>query len=120
MGGRGFAFSSPDEIRDEVRAFAEGARGMTYGRLDERGLQWPCPTEQHPGTPILHVDTFVSGPRAGLQPIDYHPTPEVGAPRYPLTRITAREVGGLGIDAAKALSRSEEPLNFYLRLNRRF
>jgi formate dehydrogenase major subunit len=90
MGGRGFAFASPEGIWDEIRAFAEGARGMTYARLDERGLQWPCPTEQHPGTPVLHVDTFASGPRAGLQAIDYRPTSEVVDADYPLTLITGR------------------------------
>ena len=31
------------------------ARGMTYARLDAGGLQWPCPAEDHPGTPILHA-----------------------------------------------------------------
>jgi formate dehydrogenase major subunit len=92
MGGRGFAFTSPEDIWNEVRAFSEGARGMTYARLDERGLQWPCPTERHPGTPLLHVDTFVAGPRAALQAIDYHPTPEVASTDYPLTLITGRSL----------------------------
>ena len=51
-------FASPEEIWNEVRTLCEGARGMTYARLDEGGLQWPCPGEEHPGTPILHRDTF--------------------------------------------------------------
>jgi formate dehydrogenase major subunit len=58
MGARGFAFASPEDIWNEVRMLCEGARGMTYARLDERGLQWPCPSEKHIGTSILHRDTF--------------------------------------------------------------
>ena len=57
MGHHGFGFSNPEEIWDEVRALCAGARGMTYARLDTGGLQWPCPTEDHPGTRILHTES---------------------------------------------------------------
>jgi formate dehydrogenase major subunit len=75
MGGGGFGFTSPEEVWNEVRALCEG-RGMTYGRLDERGLQWPCPGEHHPGTTILHRDSFAAGQRAPLQAVDYRATPK--------------------------------------------
>jgi formate dehydrogenase major subunit len=55
-------------------------------------LQWPCPAEDHPGTPILHRDRFVPGPRAGLQCIDYRATPEDTAPAYPFQLITGRSL----------------------------
>jgi predicted molibdopterin-dependent oxidoreductase YjgC len=35
--------------------------GITYDRLEKVGLQWPCPTLDHPGTPILHQDQFARG-----------------------------------------------------------
>jgi len=92
MGGRGFAFASPEEIWNEVRALCEGARGMTYARLDECGLQWPCPTEQHPGTSILHRDGFPTGKRAALHPVEYHESPEVVTPDYPFMLITGRSL----------------------------
>jgi formate dehydrogenase major subunit len=92
MGGRGFRFASPEEIWNEVRTLCEGARGMTYARLDERGLQWPCPSEQHPGTPILHLDTFAVGPRAQLQAVDYRETSAVVSAEYPFTLITGRSL----------------------------
>ncbi len=57
MGGRGFAFSDPEEIWDEVRAVCDGARGMIVRQARRGGLQWPCPAEDHPGTPILHAGT---------------------------------------------------------------
>jgi formate dehydrogenase major subunit len=92
MGGQGFSFTGPESIWNEVRALCDGARGMTYARLDERGLQWPCPGEEHSGTPILHRDTFALGPRAALQPVEYHETPEVVTPEYPFTLITGRSL----------------------------
>jgi formate dehydrogenase major subunit len=92
LGGRGFAFTSPEDVWNEVRALCDGARGMTYARLEDRGLQWPCPDEQHPGTPILHVDAFGHGLRAPLQPVDYHPTPEVTTTEFPFVLVTGRSL----------------------------
>jgi formate dehydrogenase major subunit len=92
MGGRGFAFTSPEGVWNEVRALCEGARGMTYDRLDERGLQWPCPAEQHPGTPILHRDTFAHGARAPLQCVGYRETSGGATAEYPFTLITGRSL----------------------------
>lgn len=92
MGGRGFEFATPEHIWNEVRAVCDGARGMTYARLDERGLQWPCPTTEQSGTPILHRDTFALGPRASLQPVEYRETSEVVTPEYPFTLITGRSL----------------------------
>jgi formate dehydrogenase major subunit len=65
---------------------------MTYARLDEGGLQWPCPSEQHPGTPLLHRDTFTHGLRAPLQTVNYVETPEIVSPKYPFTLITGRSL----------------------------
>jgi formate dehydrogenase major subunit len=92
MGSRGFAYTSPEDIWNEVRALCDGARGMTYDRLADHGLQWPCPREDHPGTALLHRDRFVAGPRAPLQPVEYHATPEVVSPEYPFTLVTGRSL----------------------------
>jgi formate dehydrogenase major subunit len=92
LGGRGFSFTSPEEIWDEVRALSPGARGMTYRRLDTGGLQWPCPTEEHPGTPLLHEDQFAMGPRAMLTVVDFRETPETVTAEYPLRLITGRSL----------------------------
>jgi formate dehydrogenase major subunit len=92
MGGQGFGFASAEEIWDEVRALCDGARGMTYARLDERGLQWPCPSEEHPGTPLLHRDSFPVGPRAQLQVVEYRESPEVTTAEYPFTLMTGRSL----------------------------
>lgn len=90
--GRAFAFRSPEEIWNEVRAVWKAGAGTTYQRLERAGLQWPCPTEDHPGTSVLHVDRFPSGKRAKLHCVDYRPTPEQVTEEYPLLLITGRSL----------------------------
>ncbi len=54
-----FGFASPEQVWDEIRQVWPAGAGMTYDRLDSPGgLQWPCPTIDHPGTAILHTDSF--------------------------------------------------------------
>lgn len=58
LGGEGFDFDTPELVWEEVRKI-DPARygGMSYYRLKkEYGLNWPCPTEDHPGTPSLYMD----------------------------------------------------------------
>jgi assimilatory nitrate reductase catalytic subunit len=55
---RGFTFSGPREIFDELRRASAGGvadySGITYERLEaEKGIFWPCPAPDHPGTPRL-------------------------------------------------------------------
>lgn len=85
-----FPFRSAEEIWDEVRLVWPAVRGMTYERLDRGGLQWPCPTEDHPGTAILHGDSFPLGERVPLRPVEYQPTAETVTADYPLRLITGR------------------------------
>lgn len=92
MGAQGFDFASPKEIWDEVQGLCEGARGMTYTRLDQGGLQWPCPTEDDPGTSVLHTDAFSLGVRARLHAVEYRDTPETVMPAFPFQLITGRSL----------------------------
>ena len=46
---------TPEELWDELRSLSPLHAGMSYERLEaEGGLQWPCPAEDHPGSPFLH------------------------------------------------------------------
>jgi len=58
MGAPGFDYNTPAEIMAEIAALTPSYGGITYERLEEGGLQWPCPTIDHPGTPILHTERF--------------------------------------------------------------
>jgi formate dehydrogenase alpha subunit len=54
-------YHSPSEIMDEINRLVPLYGGITHERIQEVGLQWPCPTKDHPGTPILHVGKFTRG-----------------------------------------------------------
>lgn len=84
-----FAYDHPDQIWDEIRQVWPAGRGMTTPRLDAAGLQWPCPEEDHPGTPVLYQDAFPEA-RASLRCLDYCPTDERAVEGYPFLLITGR------------------------------
>lgn len=88
--GELFNFGSPEEVWDEVRAVWPAGRGMTYARMDEGGLQWPCPSEDHPGTEMLHAESFPVGARTALRRIGYVPSDEETSPEYPFLLNTGR------------------------------
>lgn len=89
-GGDAFEFHSAEQIWDEVREVWAAGRGISYPRIEQGGLQWPCPSEQHPGTVRLHTQTFPLGKRAALQSIDYRPTTETTSETYPFLLVTGR------------------------------
>ncbi|CAG0937122.1 formate dehydrogenase major subunit [Thermoflexales bacterium] len=78
MGAKGFEYQNTQEIWDELRQVVpEKWGGMTYARLDQvRGLNWPCPNEEHAGTPILYVGGKFTTPtgKANLKAVLFHPT----------------------------------------------
>ncbi len=46
---------SPEELWDEMRQLSPMHRGMSWARLEALGgIQWPCPSDDHPGSPFLH------------------------------------------------------------------
>jgi formate dehydrogenase major subunit len=90
--GRGdkFAFGSAEEIWEEIRRVWAVGAGISYRRLEGSGLQWPCPSEDHPGTTILHHEIFSSDNRIRLRPINYRPSQEQTSNEFPLLLITGR------------------------------
>jgi formate dehydrogenase major subunit len=85
-----FDFHSATEIWDEVRAVWKGAAGITYERIEHQGLQWPCVSEDDPGTEILHVAAFTKDVRTKLRRIKFRPTPEVISEEFPFLLTTGR------------------------------
>jgi formate dehydrogenase alpha subunit len=64
----GFDFTHPSEIFDEMARLWPAIAGLSYARLESGGIQWPCPTEDHPGTRFLYGETFPTG-RARFVPV---------------------------------------------------
>ena len=86
-GGR-FRYNSAEEIWNEIWQVWPDAAGISYQRLDQRGLQWPCRTEDDPGATILHVSEFARSKRAPLQKVDYMPSPEQTSTEFPFLLVT--------------------------------
>jgi formate dehydrogenase major subunit len=88
--GEFFDFQSPEEIWEEIRAVWKAGHGITYARLENGGLQWPCPAEDHPGTTVLHTKSFPSGPRAPLKRVEFTASTETTSPDFPFLLTTGR------------------------------
>ncbi len=89
MRAKGFDFSHPAEIMEEITSLTPSYGGISYERLEEGGLQWPCPTQEHPGTPILHTKLFTRG-KGRFIPLEYKPPVELPDDDYPLILSTGR------------------------------
>ena len=87
-----FDFHSAEEIWDEVRAVWRAAYGITYDRIEREGLQWPCLSEDDPGTETLHIDSFDKTVRTELRRIKYRPTPETVSVEFPFLLTTGRSL----------------------------
>ena len=89
MGYEGLTYDSPREIMDEIASLTPIYGGISYDRLDTQGLQWPCPTPDHPGTPILHVGKFSRG-LGHLSGVEWQPPAEEPDEEYPFILTTGR------------------------------
>jgi len=90
LSGYSMHYDSPAEIMSEINSLTPSYGGITYSRLEKGfGLQWPCPNEDHPGTPILHKDKFTKGLGTFL-PCDFQPLAEAPDDEYDFLLTTGR------------------------------
>ena len=68
VAARGFDYGHPSEIFDELAGLWPAIGGLSYARLASGGIQWPCPTRDHPGTRHLYGEDFPTG-RARFVPV---------------------------------------------------
>jgi formate dehydrogenase major subunit len=85
-----FAYEFAESIWNEVRRVWQAGSGISYERIEHAGLQWPCPTEDHPGSATLHQDSFPLGKTAALRRIPYRPTVETINEEFPFLLTTGR------------------------------
>ncbi len=94
--GDKFTFDSPEDVFDEFRLATSGGTadyaGITYDRIDrENGVFWPCPTEDHPGTPRPFTWRFGHADgKAKFHPVEHRPAGEEPDAEYPLYFTTGR------------------------------
>ncbi len=97
--GERFSFHSSEEIFNELRVASKGGTadyfGITYKKIeDTMGVFWPCPSEDHPGTPRLWEDRKFKTPdgRAHFHGVPYREPAEVTDSEYPVILTTGRVV----------------------------
>jgi len=91
LGATGFDYNHPSDIMEEIRKLTPSYGGIRCDRLGNEGLQWPCPSEDHPGTCVLHTNTFVRG-KGRFMPLKYTPPAEMPDANYPLILSTGRSL----------------------------
>ena len=95
--GKGAHFTDkPEEIFSELRKASAGGvadySGISYDRVEaEDGVFWPCPNDEHAGTPRLFLDRFgTPDGRARFHPIRHRGPAEVPDDTYPMYLTTGR------------------------------
>lgn len=89
--GYPMAYGGPARIMEEIARCTPIMGGVRYERLEVDGLIWPCPDREHPGTPILHQESFTRG-RGRFSVLGNVETLEKPDEQFPLTLVTGRRL----------------------------
>jgi len=87
--GYAMHYDNSRQIMEEIAKVTPSYAGLSYERIEYEGIHWPCPTPEHPGTPILHREQFTRG-RGLFHAIDYIEPAEKIDDEYPLYLTTGR------------------------------
>jgi len=82
-------FSTSEDAFLEAGSLWTALAGMTYQRVKDKGLHWPCPTSDHPGTPYLFKETFPKG-KATFMQVPFLKSKELPDDEYPFILTTGR------------------------------
>jgi len=91
-------YSHPSQIMDEIARTTPTFAGVTYDKLKEGSVQWPCNEAAPDGTPIMHIGGFVRG-RGNFVITEYIATDEKVGPRFPLLLTTGRILSQYNVGA---------------------
>jgi formate dehydrogenase major subunit len=84
-------FDSIEDVFAETGKIWPALAGITYKRIAQTGIHWPCPTLDHPGTPYLFKGGFPRG-RAAFTSVKYRPSEELPDKDYPFLLSTGRQL----------------------------
>ncbi|HVO38167.1 MAG TPA: formate dehydrogenase subunit alpha [Spirochaetia bacterium] len=87
--GYPMAYRDSSAIMDEIASTTSIYGGISYDRLEGAGLQWPCPTRSHPGTPVLHRENFTRG-KGRFHAVQFMPPRELPDTEFPFLLTTGR------------------------------
>ena len=90
--GHDLDFTSARAIWKDMLSTSTGFAGITWERVNQTGIQWPCPTKEHPGTPFLHsMGRFVRG-KGLFHKVEWTPPAEWADAEYPFILSTGRRL----------------------------
>jgi formate dehydrogenase alpha subunit len=93
MGAPGFDFETATEVMGEIATLTPIYGGITHERIEDVGLQWPCPDKDHPGTRFLHGERFQTpSGRGRFVPLTYRAPDEEPDREFPLVLTTERSL----------------------------
>jgi formate dehydrogenase alpha subunit len=84
-------YSSPAQVMEEIKQLVFPYAGITYGRLGEKGLQWPCTSTNDPGSRFLYEDGFPAG-SATFKPVEDHLSEDKSTSEFPYTLVTVQSL----------------------------
>jgi predicted molibdopterin-dependent oxidoreductase YjgC len=87
--GLSMNYESPSEIFDEMASLTPSFGGISHARIEAGGIQWPCPSPDHPGTRFLHQGKFTKG-RGLFHVIGFRPSEDLPDEDYPFLLTTGR------------------------------
>ena len=79
----------PEAVWDEAADLSPRFHGIRYDRIEEEGIQWPCPDRDHPGTVFLHEGGPIRG-KGVLYGLEHVPPWEQPDEDYPFVLTTGR------------------------------
>ena len=101
---------TPEQAWNELRSLSPMHGGMSWERLEALGgIQWPCPDESHPGSPLLHDRLWrepIEGPPAPFSVVEARPPFEALDADYPIRLTTGRRLESYNTGAQSNLYRS--------------
>ena len=85
------SYKDSSAIFDEIAQAAPMMGGISHQRMGHHGVQWPCPTTDHPGTSTLFLDHFnTKSGKAKLHPVTFVPQSEITSKKFPFILNSGR------------------------------
>jgi predicted molibdopterin-dependent oxidoreductase YjgC len=84
-------YGHASDIMDEIASLAPIYGGMSFDRIEQVGLQWPCPSKEHPGTKYLHKGKFTRG-TGKFHAVQFKDPAELPSREYPFVLSTGRQL----------------------------
>ena len=110
MGQPALTYAGSEQVMDEIASLVDVYKGISYDRIGDSGIHWPCVDDNDPGKKTLYEGGFPSG-KAQLVPAPTLEEPtENGLPMYLIPGILKFHSGSLSLHSPSLMEVSPEAL----------